>query len=64
MFQWLWRRLGFIGPETSDYDAVYGYPKEAIADWLKWNPELAVEYEALKRRAQQRRVSRLREKAH
>jgi hypothetical protein len=55
MFQWLWRRLGDIGPETSDYDAVYGFPKKAVAAWLQWNPQLEAEHQALERLAQHRR---------
>ena len=41
MFSWLWRRLGLSRSDPDKYDAVYGYPKKAVADWLQWNPELA-----------------------
>lgn len=43
MFLWLWRRLGLANGDAAtaiEYDAVYGLPKHAVADWLKWNPHL------------------------
>lgn len=55
MFAWLWRRLGFIGQETAEQEATYGYSKQAIADWLRWNPQLAAEHEAVELRAKNRR---------
>lgn len=54
MFTWLWRRLGFVGPKTSIYDVRYGFPQEAVAEWLRWNPQLAAEHQAQERRLQQR----------
>lgn len=58
MFGWLWRRLGIIvqnPANQSDYDAVYGYPKKAVAEWLGWNSQLKAEHDALVRLRQSRR---------
>ena len=55
MFKWLRRRLGLTGPDESEYDAVYGFPKQAVAEWLQWNPQLALEHQARQQLAQTRR---------
>lgn len=58
MFKWLWRRLGLSSQVRSDsgkYDTVYGYPKDSIAEWLRWNPQLAVDRQVQARLAQSRR---------
>lgn len=54
MFEWFWRRRRLSDQEGSgeaEYDAVYGLPRRALAEWFKWNPQLAVEHERLENEA-------------
>lgn len=47
--------MGLSGQPSSEYDAIYGYSHQAIAEWLRWNPQLAAEREVLILRAKNRR---------
>ena len=58
MFGWFLRRLGFSsqgGSAEVEYDPIYGLSRRALAEWLKWNPELAAEHQRLERAAKKRR---------
>jgi hypothetical protein len=49
MIRWLFQRLGLAARDDASpvqYDATYGLPREAVADWLKWNPHLGAEHDA------------------
>jgi hypothetical protein len=58
MFAWLLRRLGFSSPNGSarvEYDPIYGLSRRALAEWFKWNPELAAQHRRQERSARKRR---------
>ena len=55
MFQRLWQYLGFTSQDVSKYDAVYGLPKQAVAEWLQGNPQFAAEWQARERQVPTRR---------
>ena len=55
MFKWFERCLGLSALDESEYDAIYGFPKKAVAEWLQWNPELEAQSQALENLAQNRR---------
>lgn len=54
MFEWLWRRRRLADQDGSgevEYDPVYSLSRRALNEWLKWNPQLAVEHRRLEREA-------------
>lgn len=59
MFEWLWRPLGMTAQNSADdhsaYDAIYGYPKKAVAEWLGWNPQMKAGHDAQVRLRESRR---------
>ena len=59
MLERLLKRLGRsdrAGLVEMEYDPIYGLSRRALADWLKWNPQLAEEHERLERAALRRRA--------
>jgi hypothetical protein len=61
MLEWLLKRLRWSGRASSasaevEYDPVYGLSRRALADWLRWNPQLAADHELLELAALRRRA--------
>ncbi len=59
IFKGLWQRLSRPKVKVQPrYDAVYGLPRKAVAEWLEWNPQLKAEHERLEVAAERKRDHR------